>query len=252
MVSGVPFSGNLNRSSSSVVCWRNGLALEVPGEARLVLDGEQLAAGENRIEALRTLYQGQHSLRVEARVDRPGRVRLSWDDAPVPDDAFFAYPLGGHGLVGACYANDAWEGEPLLVELTPLVGFNYHAELTIGPPMSIRWQGILDAPVTGEYTFRLHANEHGWLAIDGQEVLSSSEVDSPAEKPLTLTAGTHPIEVRLRNRGGFARILLQWTPPGGTIETIPPERLSPRSTGSVRREASPLPAAPASSPSSNT
>jgi 4-amino-4-deoxy-L-arabinose transferase-like glycosyltransferase len=204
------------------------LALEAPGEARLILDGEQVAAGSDRIEAVRRLYQGQHALRVEARVDRPGRVRLSWDDAPVADDAFFADPLGGHGLVGACYANDAWEGEPVNAELTPLVGFEYHAELSIGPPLSIRWQGTLDAPAAGEYRFRLQANEYGSLAIDGREVLTTLEADRPVEAPLTLTSGSHPIEVRLRNLGGFARIQLQWIPPGGTIEIIPPERLSPR------------------------
>jgi len=203
------------------------LALEVPGEARLVLDGEPVAAGADRMEVVRMLYQGQHAFRVESRVDRPGRVRLSWNDTPVPADAYLSFPLGGRGLVGACYPNDAWDGEPVSVELTPLVGFEYHAELTIGPPLSIRWQGSLDAPAAGEYTFRLQANEHGSLAIDGQEVLTTPEADRPAEAQLTLATGPHPIEVRLRNLGGFARISLQWTPPGGPTEIIPPERLSP-------------------------
>jgi hypothetical protein len=203
------------------------LALEVPGEARLILDGEQVAAGADRIEVVRMLYQGQHAFRVESRVDRPGRIRLSWNDSPVPADAYLSFPLGGRGLVGACYANDAWDGEPVSVELTPLVGFEYHAELSIGPPLSIRWQGSLDAPAAGEYTFRLQANEYGSLAIDGQEVLTTPEADRPAEARLTLATGPHPIEVRLRNLGGFARISLQWTPPGGPTEIIPPERLSP-------------------------
>ena len=207
------------------------LALEVPGEARLVLDGEPVAAGAGRLEAVRTLYQGQHALRVEARIDRPGRALLAWDDDPVPEDSFVAFPLAGHGLVGSCYANDAWQGEPVSVELTPLVGFNYHAELSIGPPLTIRWQGILDAPATGEYDFRLHANELGSLAIDGREVLASPGADQPAEAPWTLAAGPHPIEVRLSNRGGYARIVLQWRPPGGSLEIIPPERLTPWSAG---------------------
>lgn len=204
------------------------LALEVPGEARIVLDGEHVAAGADRIEVARMLYQGQHALRVETLVDRPGRIRLSWNDAPVPADAYLCFPLGGHGLVGTCYANDAWDGEPAAVELTPLVGFEYHAELSIGPPLSFRWQGYLDAPAAGEYTFRLQANEYGSLTIDAQQVLATAEADRPVEAPLTLAAGPHPIEVRLRNLGGFARISLQWTPPGGPTEIIPPERLSPR------------------------
>jgi len=204
------------------------LALDVPGEGRITLDGEPLAEGVGSIEAARTLFQGQHSLRVEARVNRPGRVRLSWNGDPVPAEAFVAFPLGGHGLVGACYANDAWQGEPVFVELSPLVGFNYHAELSIGPPLSIRWRGLLDAPATGEYGFRLNANEYGSLAIDGVEILATAAADRPAEALLTLTTGPHPIDVRLANRTGFTRIALEWTPPGGRTEIIPPERLSPR------------------------
>ena len=44
-----------------------------------------------------------------------------------------------------------------------------------------------------------------------------------------LTAGPHPIEVRLQNRGGFTHIYLSWTPPDGATEIIPPDRLSPHS-----------------------
>jgi hypothetical protein len=205
------------------------LALEAPGDIRLVLDGEPVAEGRERIEVARTMHRGEHALRVEGRIDRPGRIRLSWDGEPVPDEVFFAYPLGGHGLLGAFFTNDRWEGEPAQVELTPLLGFSYHAELNIGPPLSIRWRGYLDVPKTGEYRFHLEANEAAFLSVDGQEILTTPAPNRGIEAPLSLTAGPHPIEVRLQNRGGFTHIYLSWTPPDGATEIIPPDRLSPHS-----------------------
>jgi hypothetical protein len=204
------------------------LMLEAPGELRLELDGEHAGEGAGRLEVARTLHLGEHALRVEARVDRPGPVRLSWDGAPVPGDAFFAYPHGGRGLLGSFFSNDRWQGPPVHVELTPLLGFGYHAELTLVAPVSVSWRGFLDAPASGEYHFRLDANEEGSLAIDGREILRTPQANTGVEARLDLTAGPHPIEVRLRNTGGSAAIFLSWTPPGGRTEIIPPERLSPR------------------------
>jgi 4-amino-4-deoxy-L-arabinose transferase-like glycosyltransferase len=204
------------------------LVLEAPGELRLELDGERAAEGSDRLELARSLYHGEHALRVEADIDRPGPIRLSWDGEPVPGDALFAYPLGGHGLLGAFFTNDRWEGAPAHVELTPLLGFGYHTELTLVAPLSVRWQGYLDVPGSGEYLIRLNANEEGSLAIDGREILRTPQANTGIEARLDLTTGPHPIEVRLRNTGGSAAIFLSWTPPGGRTEIIPPERLSPR------------------------
>lgn len=204
------------------------LVLEAHGELSMDLDGERVGEGEGRLEVARTLYVGEHALRVEARVDQPGPIRLSWDGAPVPADAFFAYPHGGHGLLGSFFTNDRWEGTPTYVELTPLLGFGYHAELPLVAPLSVRWQGFLDVPGSGEYVVRLDANAEGTLAIDGREVLRTPKANTAAEARLDLSAGPHPIEVHLRNTGGSTAIFLSWTPPGGRTEIIPPERLSPR------------------------
>jgi 4-amino-4-deoxy-L-arabinose transferase-like glycosyltransferase len=201
------------------------LAVEAPGEVRLFLDGELVAEGEGSAAYGTKLFQGEHEIRVEAHVDSPGQVRLSWDDSPVPAEALFAYPLGGHGLLGSFYTNDNWEGEPALMELTPLIGLRYHAELSIPSPFSVIWQGYLEAPVSGEYRFLLETVDDGWVTIDGQEVVRTP--DTP-DATTTLTAGRHPIEVGFRNRGGFARIFLRWVPPGEEPEIIPPSNLSPR------------------------
>ncbi|PWB74655.1 MAG: hypothetical protein C3F15_07470 [Holophagae bacterium] len=117
-------------------------------------------------------------------------------------------------------------GAPMLDRVTGLL-----FALGVGPaPCSGRAtsrRGGTAAPPTLSRATR-RGSTGGSLTIDGQELLTTPQADRPAEAQLTLTTGPHPIEVRLRNLGGFARISLQWTPPGGPTEIIPPERLSPR------------------------
>ncbi len=201
--------------------------LEVPGSAQVFLDGEKVAEGSDRISFARKLYKGEHDLRIEAHIERPGVIRLLWgDDSPVPATAFFSYPLAGHGLIGSFYPNESWQGNPVLVQLDPLVGFQYHSELdSVGRPFTVAWTGFLDVPYTDDYAFQLEAHEEGTLIIDNVEV----DAKPGTTNPIHLSQGRHAIEVRLFNTGGFANVFLYWLPPFvKERQIIPPDRLWPR------------------------
>jgi len=200
--------------------------LELPGSARVFLDGERVAEGSDRLSFARTLYKGEHDLRIEAHIDRPGAIRLLWKDAPVPATAYFSYPLAGHGLIGSFYGNERWQGAPALVQLDPFVAFSYHSELDfIGRPFTATWKGFLDVPNTGDYAFQLEARQEGTLLIDGQTVAAEPGLT----QSIQLIGGRHPIEVRLLNKSGGARIFLTWQPPSvDEWQVISPDRFWPR------------------------
>jgi hypothetical protein len=196
------------------------LVLETPGQARLFLDGELLAEGSERIVVGGAFFRGEHELRIETRVERPGRTSLSLDDAVVSPAAYFSYDLAGHGLMGSFFGSEDWSGPPSLVQLDPLVGFRYHGDLSIGIPFSAKWEGFVEIPFSGPYRFQLEAFEESTLLIDGQPVVTES---------VQLTSGRHPIEVRFRNSKGSPTVFLFWQPPfAAEREILPPERLSPR------------------------
>jgi uncharacterized membrane protein len=201
------------------------LSFDLPGFARLNIDGQNIASGSQHIAWKGRLYKGDHALRIKADIERQGFVRLRLNGATVPAEMFLNYPAQGHGLVATFYGNDRWEGPPKLVELEPFVAVAVHSELdgVVGRPFSAIWTGFLDVPEDGDYVFVLEAAEHGSLKIDSV-VLNVEEGE-----PHHLTKGRHPIEVRLLNRGGGARAFLYWqTPTEHESTVIPPRQFYPR------------------------
>jgi hypothetical protein len=202
------------------------LSLQVPGSARLLLDGELKAEGSGTLNYAARLYKGDHALRVEAVVERPGAIQMTWDNTAIPDSAFLNFLLQGHGLIASFYPNASWQGEPKLVQLEPFVGVQIHSELdALGRPFTASWAGFLNVPVTGEYSFDLEAFETGELMIDGKPIPAAPD----KVEVVQLEEGRHAIKVRLLNRLGGARVALYWRTPSSTErEIVPASQLSPR------------------------
>jgi 4-amino-4-deoxy-L-arabinose transferase-like glycosyltransferase len=235
-------SMNLNWSSESPVSlpadatWSGALRadeyrdysmrLDLPGSARIFIDDELVSEGAERLVFAKVLYKGDHELRIEARVERHGTIVLSSDGAPLPPRAFLSYPQSRHGLIATFYGGEQWDGQPVLVELDPFVGFRYHSELDAFPrPFTATWTGFLDIPFTGPYSFQLDAKETGTLMIDG------TTIDAPPGNAnrIVLEEGRHAIEVRLSNRPGGAAAFLYWMLPFETERSIiPNDRFAPR------------------------
>ncbi|HYV86230.1 MAG TPA: glycosyltransferase family 39 protein [Patescibacteria group bacterium] len=90
------------------------------------------------------------------------------------------------------------------------------------PPYLIRWRGVLLAPLAGDYRFSADARGETALRLDGQKV----ELAPDAPSGRRLEVGWHPIEIDYALDSGDARLILQWQPPGGGLETIPAGRLA--------------------------
>ena len=203
------------------------ITLDVPGSARLFLDDELIAEGSDQITASMQLFKGEHKLLVEATVEDPGLIRLSWNGAPIDPKAYFSYALAGHGLMATFYQSEDLSGEPVLVELDPLVAFRFHGEpQALGRPFSIAWRGVLDVPSSGTYIFELEAFDRGTVSLDGRLQISTDGGTTVQE--VELTEGLHEIEVTFVNVSGFANVALYWTAPDGVREVIPPQRFRPR------------------------
>jgi PA14 domain len=98
---------------------------------------------------------------------------------------------------------------------------------------TLRWQGQLRAPSTGNYA--IHARGRGAVSvrIDGRDVLTATSESLRAEAPLSLAAGLHDITVELRPQGPGLRLQLGWTRPGRfgpwRDDVVPPRYLGPTS-----------------------
>ena len=198
------------------------LMLELPGTARLIIDGVVVAEGKNRLAASPVLFRGTHVLEIEATITEHGRISFTDDTQPVPASAYFIdHDQLSHGLLVSFYANLESSGEPVLVQADPFVGFRYHtlADLPINSPFSAVWSGALEVPETGTYTFEIGGREEAVLYLDGDELLAL--YPGPREERIQLSAGRHDLKVTFRNAHGTPEIYLYWTPPGGEREVIP-------------------------------
>jgi mono/diheme cytochrome c family protein len=145
-----------------------------------------------------------------------------------------------HGLRGEYFGNRRF-GDRVIDRLDPGVRFDFKTnspDPKIKPEeFSIRWQGSVLAPETGDYEFIVRA-ENGlrlWVN-DEAKPLIDAEVRSGKEVELTGTIrllGGRAYPIRLdffkskEAKEKTASVALEWKPPYGAVGSIPPQNLTP-------------------------
>lgn|GEM_PF-1266510 len=99
----------------------------------------------------------------------------------------------------------------------------------------VRWQGFINIPRTGFYSFQMQADDRGWMFIDLDGDLAFEPGEYPAGQPVVwsnwmqwnnvyLTQGLHWAEFRSREWTGGETATFQWMmPEGGGFANIPGE-----------------------------
>jgi len=211
------------------------LTLQTDAPAELWLDGEKLESQKAGEPALAGLPLGLHELRIRAVFPNGGRpLALVWGNSPrrltpVPSEALGVWP-DAPGLLGAYYANAEWSGPPALYQVDPLMSYLFSPVTDLlRKPFSVEWRGTLHTDAAGAYEFATQAQNVSQLWVDETLVVDnrSDNADSPVAGVIELAAGDHALRVRYSYRGGWRRLDVYWTPPGGAREVLPPARLSP-------------------------
>ena len=93
---------------------------------------------------------------------------------------------------------------------------------------AIRWQGRVQAPIAGLYSFTLTSDDGSMLYIDQELVIDNGGQHPflPVSGTIELSEGFHDIEVQYFEATGIAGLNLSWVLPGESYEaTVPPNRL---------------------------
>jgi hypothetical protein len=96
--------------------------------------------------------------------------------------------------------------------------------LPSGQNWSARWTGFLEVPVSGEYRFRLTADDGARLWIAEQPLVNRWAYRDPPtdEATLALQAGQRvPIKLEMRQGSGGAAAMIEWALPGQAFEIVP-------------------------------
>jgi hypothetical protein len=92
---------------------------------------------------------------------------------------------------------------------------------------SVRWEGMLRVPETGEYTFYLFSDDGARLFLDGHLVIDNWGNHSAVERDGTieLESGKVPIRVEYFENAGPAVVRLSWSSKTQSRSVIPAENL---------------------------
>jgi hypothetical protein len=166
-------------------------------------------------------------------------VYLRWSSPTVPYGLIpqsQLYPNDGwHGLLVTYYDNDNFTNPLISDRLEPSVA----AEWQGGSPSpsigndnwSSYWRGELEAPAEGNLAICVASDDGVEIIVGGVTRISQAGVYDGCSAPFAVTTGTrYPIEIRHREFGGDARLILSWQMSGTTTfnrEVVPRERLYP-------------------------
>jgi glucose/arabinose dehydrogenase/PKD repeat protein len=140
------------------------------------------------------------------------------------------------GLRGSYYNNKTFTGTPVLTR-NEAVWFDW----ATGSPganvpadnFSVRWEGQVEAPVTGTYTFYITADDGVRLWVNNQLLVDKYFDQAPTEYTATisLTAGQkYPVRVDFFETGGGAVAKLDWAYPNQARQAVPAGRLCATTT----------------------
>ena len=131
-----------------------------------------------------------------------------------------------HGLKAEYFNNKNWEGEPLHTRIDKNVDFVWGVTPPFGDmaydQFSVKWSGVLVAPVTGEYAIGGEGFSGFRLYFDDKQLIRWSGTHHPHKQyeVLHLEAGkTYPIRIEhFQDNSEYAMMQLLWEIPKPDIE----------------------------------
>jgi len=181
--------------------------------------------GKGRFVAERHNLRPQVSLTLFVPREHAGTLRRSGSQM----EAFL--PLDTRASLARGLVTSYFKGQQLLppayrVEVEKVVEFEYDDESSrdFQPPASIRWDGYLKVPETGEYSFFLRSDDGSRLYVDDVLLIDNWGEHAAATRAAsaTLAGGYHRIRVEYFDCGGGAVIRLEWQPPDRDRELLTP------------------------------
>jgi len=154
-----------------------------------------------------------------------GQIGAQEPSAPLPKGL-------GLGVVGAYYNNTNFSGA-IAKQRTERIDFTWSdapAPGVVADQFSVRWQGKIEAPVSGGYLFQTDSDEGMRVWVNGQIIIdnfTAHTVTTDTSAAIQLTAGTkYDIRVDLYDLTGQAVAILRWKIPGyASFAVVPRDRL---------------------------
>lgn len=155
--------------------------------------------------------------------DRLRQARRPLADSPRPYDAAMVAPRPPSGIPvpGLRYASFAglWPWVPDFREISPISeGIAADVNLAVRPQeenFGLHFEGWIQVPVSGVYTFSLAADQGALLWLHDSRLVDGDSLNgAEANATMNLAAGYHPIRIYYTHRSGASSLNLSWSGPG--------------------------------------
>ncbi|MBN1231351.1 MAG: glycoside hydrolase family 3 C-terminal domain-containing protein, partial [Anaerolineales bacterium] len=124
---------------------------------------------------------------------------------------------GNYGLTGTYFGNPKFEGTPVFTKVDPHIEYNWKNSSPIngewGEHFSVRWEGYLVPPETGEYCLGATGFSGYRLFLDGKNIAEYYDIHHPqvVSSFINLEAGKmYHLVLEYINRGIDAQVQLLW------------------------------------------
>lgn len=205
---------------------------------QLVVDNDGLH-GVREESAVITLAAGDYDIRVEFFEKIGGdSLQVLWNGPGfektklIPGDSLTT-PVDINSNSGLTpqlnyeYFEGAWLKLPDFDSLQPIGqgvvnNFNLSVKGAVNQ-YGVRFLGQLEIETAGEYTFYVRSNDGTKLSLAGELVVDNDGRHGAIEKQgaVTLTTGTHPVELTYFQNGGSEALQVFWSGPGFDKELVP-------------------------------
>ena len=160
-------------------------------------------------------YRGElESLPAKAIINKAGEIELV-HLKDVEPGLIYKYTHGIYRMV-----NDFLEVTPLKTGINPQFNIDPREKDQF---FSFDYEGYINIPKDGEYTFYLSTNDGGRLYLDNYMLLNNDGLHPVVEikKSVTLKEGLHPVSVKYFQEGGRNGLIVSWEGPGIEKQEIP-------------------------------
>jgi hypothetical protein len=140
----------------------------------------------------------------------------------------------GSGLTGKYFNNTTLTGDPVMVRIDETINFLWG----LGRPddrvnfdnFSVRWEGKIEAPSSGVYTFKTNNDDGTRLWVNGQLLIDDWRGHAPLQQQgsINLISGQkYSIIIEYFDAGDGAQAMLYWEYPGQATQIVPKNKLYP-------------------------
>jgi alpha-L-fucosidase len=198
--------------------------MPLPAETTLLADGRKLAA---RLEDGNLLVE----IPQQERTKLDDVVVLRWNQEPDLGMAGVAVDRTAPGLVCEVFTGKRFTKlADFAGEKTARTTIAKTISLTPGgqeEQFALRFKGLFQAPVSGEYVFHMTTDDGGSLTINGREIVNVDGLHGPVSRTgrIDLKAGLHELDVLYFQAGGGKELSVEFEGPALPRQSLSPETL---------------------------